>query len=187
MSIEFKNIEKFCLCCGKKLKLNNTRDIDRKNFCSRECNGSFMLKKLWKKEDYANRIKEVNTGPNPKKANHGKNHPKWIEDRTKLKQKRCIYEEKSFFKEVMKERNFLCEITNLNGKLSVHHLDSVSLFPDKRYNKDNVILILYDIHKEFHNMYGYNNIKKENWLEYIESKHFEKWKNKSKNICQVSQ
>lgn len=178
MSIDFKNIEKFCLCCGKRLKLNNTRDINRKNFCSKECNGSYLLKKLWKNEDYANKIKENSSKPNPKKGHYGKNHPNWIEDRTKLKQKRGIYEEKHFFKEIIEERNYTCEITNnKGGKLSVHHLDSVSLFPNKKYDKDNVILILYEIHKEFHNLYGYNNIKKEDWLNYTQSIHFEKWKN----------
>lgn len=68
MPTDFKNIEKFCLCCGKRLKLNNTRDINRKNFCSRECNGSYLLKELWKNEDYVNKIKETSSKSNPKKA-----------------------------------------------------------------------------------------------------------------------
>lgn len=52
MSTDFKNVEKFCLCCNNKLKLNNTRDIIRKNFCCKKCNSSYLLKKLWKNEEY---------------------------------------------------------------------------------------------------------------------------------------
>lgn len=48
----YKFIKKYCLCCGKELKLNNTRDIERKNFCCRKCNSSYLLTKLWKNEDY---------------------------------------------------------------------------------------------------------------------------------------
>ena len=33
----FRNVEKHCLYCGKRLKLNNNRDIKRKKFCSRSC------------------------------------------------------------------------------------------------------------------------------------------------------
>lgn len=166
---EFKNIEKFCECCGKKLKLNNTRDIIRKRFCGRSCNGSYLLKELWKDENYVKKlISSASTiESNYKKGHRGKDHPKWIEDRTKLKNKRGIYEEKEFFKEIIKERDYTCEITKCGGKLSVHHLDSVSLFPNKRYDKNNVIVILYDIHKDFHTKYGYINITKEKWDNYI--------------------
>jgi len=34
---EFRSVIKHCLYCGKKLKLNCTRDINRKKFCSRRC------------------------------------------------------------------------------------------------------------------------------------------------------
>ena len=175
MKSNFKNIEKNCLCCGTKLKLNNNRDIERKKFCSKECNGSYLLTNLWKNDNFAKKITENSSKPNLKKGHKGKNHPKWIEDRTKLKGKRCLYEEKQFFNDVLNERNYTCEITlEKCSKLSVHHLDSVSLFPDKKFDKDNVIVIKLDIHKDFHNKYGYNNIKKEHWIDYINSVDFKK-------------
>ena len=37
MPADFRNIIKHCESCGSKLKLNNTRDIERKRFCSRKC------------------------------------------------------------------------------------------------------------------------------------------------------
>lgn len=48
MPSDFKNFKKLCKSCGEELKLNNTRDIKRKNFCSRKCSSSFLLKELWK-------------------------------------------------------------------------------------------------------------------------------------------
>ena len=36
-SPNYKLVEKFCACCGVKVKLNCERDIERKNFCSRKC------------------------------------------------------------------------------------------------------------------------------------------------------
>lgn len=35
--VEFKKVYKTCAICSVKLKLNNSRDIDRKNFCSKSC------------------------------------------------------------------------------------------------------------------------------------------------------
>ena len=68
MPTEFKIIENFCLCCGNKLKLNNSRDIERKNFCSRKCNSSYLLKIRWKDDNYAKKMIETSSKPNPKKA-----------------------------------------------------------------------------------------------------------------------
>lgn len=33
----YKDVKKLCLMCNKSLTLNNNRDIDRKNFCSKSC------------------------------------------------------------------------------------------------------------------------------------------------------
>lgn len=78
---------------------------------------------------------------NKKKGHSGESHHNWIEDRSKVKQKRGSYEEKQFFKRILKERNYTCEITgNVGRKLSVHHLDSVHLYPDKIFDENNVIV-----------------------------------------------
>lgn len=37
----FRNVEKRCKNCDELVKLNNNRDIDRKNFCSRKCANTF--------------------------------------------------------------------------------------------------------------------------------------------------
>ena len=90
---EFRTIEKFCSCCGNKLKLNNNRDIECKKFCSKSCNATYLLKKLWQNKEYINIMKEASSKPNPKKGHSGENHPKWIKDRTKLKAKKITWEQ----------------------------------------------------------------------------------------------
>jgi len=42
--VKYKNIKKFCINCGCKLKLNNNRDIERKNFCCRSCSSKYYIK-----------------------------------------------------------------------------------------------------------------------------------------------
>jgi S-adenosylmethionine:tRNA-ribosyltransferase-isomerase (queuine synthetase) len=37
MIFHFRQIKKYCEICGKRLVLNNTRDIKRKRFCSKKC------------------------------------------------------------------------------------------------------------------------------------------------------
>jgi hypothetical protein len=43
-SKNYKKVEKVCLKCSKPLTLNNTRDIDRKKFCSKSCANSVSAK-----------------------------------------------------------------------------------------------------------------------------------------------
>jgi hypothetical protein len=104
---------------------------------------------------------------NLKKGYKGSNHPGWIKDRTKLKQKRCHYEEKQFMQEIIKKADYKCSLTGEGGKLSVHHLDSVHLFPGKRFEKNNVIVIKKDIHLDFHKKYGFQWATKEKWQNYL--------------------
>lgn len=81
----FKNIEKYCLNCGKLLKLNCNRDIERKKFCSRHCLRSFSARELWKNEEYRLKIFTACNTPeaNLKKASHKENHPFWHKKRSK--------------------------------------------------------------------------------------------------------
>jgi hypothetical protein len=131
---------------------------------------------IWSKEWAQNnpdKVREIARNANRpevnlKKGNKGPKHPKWITDRTKLKTKRCMYEEKEFFKEVLSERGYRCEITGKNERnLSVHHLDSVHLHPEKRFDKSNVIVITKDIHMDFHKKYGFQWATKEKWDNYV--------------------
>ena len=157
---------KFCLHCKNQLILNNTRDIMRKKYCSYSCRQKYRYNKgefIWMKEM---QFKASTPESNLKKSlGKGENHPNWIKDRTKLKQKRSNTEEKEFFKEIFKDRNYTCELTgNYGGQLSIHHIKPVWKNPELIYDKNNVICILKSIHTNFHKIYGL----KSNELDWIE-------------------
>ena len=100
------------------------------------------------------------------------NSPRWISDRTKLKGFRANSDEQLFFKEILKERNYTCELTKqIGGKLSIHHIQPVWKYPDLRLEKSNVIVIIYLIHKKFHHMYGWKCDKKD-WINFINNKEY---------------
>lgn len=112
---------------------------------------------------------------NPRKAPWSgtpQNHPKWIKDRCKVKQKRLMTEERMFFRKVMEERGYACELTGLRGKLSVHHIDGVWMSPERIFDRENCIVILNKIHIHFHFVYG-NRTSKLDWEEYLSTNQYE--------------
>ena len=127
-------------------------------------------------EKIAEIVRKSNTPEaNRKKSHRGSNHSRWISDRSLLKNKRCVKEEKDFFKQILKERGYKCELTGKNERnLSVHHIDSVHLFPEKKFDKENVIVITKDIHMDFHRKYGFQWATKEKWDNYIKETFGEK-------------
>jgi len=87
--------------------------------------------------------------------NKGENSSRWIKDRTKLVNKRDSTKEAWFYKEVLKERDYTCELTGKRGsKHSVHHIKPVWSHPELQFSKENVIVIQLTIHKLFHKLYG---------------------------------
>lgn len=135
---------------------------------------SLAVKNGKKSHAIANLIKAAKTNNrfNPAKSHHGESHPCWIKDRTKVKGKRSFTEERWFFAELIKKRYYKCEITGLNGRLSVHHIKGVWSNPELRYCEDNCIVILHSIHKKFHHIYG-NRSTAEDWGEFIFNKEYD--------------
>lgn len=119
-------------------------------------------------------VSKLNTEEaNLKKGHKGKEHSLWISDRTKVKAKRCHKEELDFFKKILEDRNYKCELTGKkSNKLSVHHIDSVHLYPEKKYDESNVIVILKDIHMDFHKKHGFQWANKEKWNLYLKESNY---------------
>ena len=162
---------KKCLWCKKEIPLKIRRDLVRKKFCSHSCrqlwrykNGEWTMEKMWEKCN----TPEANKKKSPGK---GSNHPKWIKDRSKIKQKRLNTEEKWFFKEVIAERGYKCELTKEGGSLSVHHKKPVWQYPEMKFIKNNVIVIKTKIHKLFHFLYGFKANEKD-WKSFIKGKEY---------------
>jgi 5-methylcytosine-specific restriction endonuclease McrA len=174
MSI-FKKIDKYCEVCSKKLILNNNRDIERKKFCSRRCLGLKTGEKLKEIPNFFIDLAKLsnNEEVNKKKGHPGSLHHNWLKDRSKVKAKRLYSEEKKFMCEIIKERNYTCEVTGeLGGKLSVHHLNGVSTNKDRIFDRTNVIVVKKDIHLRFHKLYGTRYVTEEMWYDFIEKKEY---------------
>lgn len=148
-----------CFYCKKILIFTIRRDITRKKYCSHGCRQKHQYSQGLFKNRIDKAIIAMNTlEANSKKSHKGKNHPKWINDRKKLKQKRMNAEEKWFFADILKDRNYTCQLSGQKGgKLSVHHLDSWDKNQSKRFDKNNVIVIKKEYHKLFHQTYGFGN------------------------------
>lgn len=102
-----------------------------------------------------------------------KNNPAWLEDRTKITAKRSFYEERMFFKKILLERDYTCELTGTKGgKLSVHHIKSVNAHKSLQFVKSNVIVIQRKIHKLFHELYGVWHFTKQDWDYFVSHKEY---------------
>ena len=69
----------------------------------------------------------------------------------------------------------MCVLSAKKLDLVCHHLDGWNLFPDRRYDIRNGVCIHKDLHKEFHNLYGYGNNTEAQFAEYCQMKHNVDW------------
>lgn len=143
----FHNVKKTCKECGVDLILKNTRDIERKIFCSRICCATYNGKNrnmnvLWEK---GNTVEA-----NAKKAHYGKNHPNWIEDRSKIKG-RLRPEMTAWRTGVFTKDKYTCqECGQIGGKLNAHHKAPYSLFAFLKYDVNNGLTVCEPCHKTIH-------------------------------------
>lgn len=69
-------------------------------------------------------------------------------------------------KMLFEKYNYTCAVTNKNGSLNGHHLNSYHWDVENRFNINNGICILKSIHKLFHKLYGTKNNTKEQFEEF---------------------
>ena len=100
--------------------------------------------------------------------NIGENHPSWKLDKTQEERelRRRTNKYKKWRITALIRDNYTCQLTGKIGKLVVHHLDSYATHKDKRYNLDNGITLLKEVHNKFHNIYGILNNTKEQFDEF---------------------
>jgi hypothetical protein len=195
---DFHSIEKHCLECGAELVLKSDRDITRKKYCSRSCKGKYQTRELNTRPPRPTRKSYLKMGetmrrkmrkgliPKPPRQTaeshrkqglkiRGKNHPNWIEDRSKLKKKRFNCSERdrveSWRKDIFRKFDYICQKTNIRGgELQVHHIFNWADHPSKRYDPENGIVLSLESHKEFHEIYGVRNNTLEQLNEFLGAK-----------------
>ena len=166
--IKFKKVKKSCLTCGKKLKLNNNRDIKRKRFCSRRCVILFTIKLY-------NILPPRPTKESYRKAGftrRGKNHPRWIKDRSKLKKKRFSSSDRenifTWRSDVFFKFEYVCQkCGQIGGYLITHHIKNWADNLDLRYDINNGIVLCKKCHTEFHRKYGRRNTNQNQLNEFL--------------------
>lgn len=152
----FREIDKFCLWCGCRLTLNNTRDIERKNFCNHSCKAKYYQRLgVMSKPPVG-----VHTKPHSEetkkylsKINSGKNHPRWIDDRSKLNVKedrRYCFEYRKWRQQVFERDNYTCRKCNQRGgELEAHHMIPYAV-EEYRYSVWNGLTLCLVCHKKIH-------------------------------------
>lgn len=100
----------------------------------------------------------------------GENHPCWNpnisqEEREMKRSKFPGYYE--FVKEVMQRDYYMCQITGKKGNIIVHHLNGYNWDKENRLNPDNAITLCEEVHRLFHNIYGYGDNTVEQFEEFL--------------------
>lgn len=105
----------------------------------------------------------------------GKNHYHWNSDLTEAeRQKRRVSQDWYYWwdKKIRERYNYTCLISGKRGGyLEIHHLYNWRDFPEQRIFIENGVLLKREIHKEFHNRYGYRNNIPEQFIEFMEDYH----------------
>lgn len=178
---------RICISCSKKGKpswnTGLTKDIDervKKNgenigkslkgrIIPEETRKNMRVPKSFRTDEHKRKLSEINKGKgNPMYGRVGKKHPMWnpnLTDKDRLK-RQIRPEWVNFRNECLREVDYTCELTGKNGTMAVHHLDGWAKFPEKRYDKKNIMVIKKELHEEFHNIYGKRNFTKEDFFEF---------------------
>jgi len=135
MPKKFREIEKDCENCGRKLRLNNTRDIERKKFCSRRCCSLFYLNHRVLGHYIPH---SENTKTQMSISAIGKHEG---EKNGRFKQGQRIYR-----KLALNHFGHKCRLCGKEEKVCVHHIDG-----NRLNNKlNNLMVVCYDCHWAIH-------------------------------------
>lgn len=94
-------------------------------------------------------------------------NPNLTEEEREERRKTPLYQQ--FTQDIMKRDNYTCQLTgDRNSHHNVHHLNGFDKFVEQRLDKHNAITLSEDIHKEFHQLYGYGDNTKEQFYEFVD-------------------
>ena len=94
----------------------------------------------------------------------GIRNPSW-KDGSQIKEQRL---DKGFREKVLKRDNYLCQKCGAVANIA-HHLNGYNWDIENRTNVSNGASLCYSCHTNFHNLYGYGNNTKQQYLEWLKS------------------
>ena len=151
-----------------------SRDIAKKTLLKKEVRDK--IRQAQQTEEYKMKQSISKTGKkNGMYGVRGEKSPRWNNNLTDYERvvgrktiKDTIWREKVYEKD-----NYTCVVCgdNRGGNLNAHHLYSHNRYIDKRYDVNNGVTLCEACHKAFHDKYGYGDNTKEQFDEFINSRH----------------
>ena len=151
-----------------------SRDIAKKTMLKKEVRDK--IRQAQQTEEYKMKQSISKTGKkNGMYGVRGEKSPRWNNNLTDYERvvgrktiKDTIWREKVYEKD-----NYTCVVCgdNRGGNLNAHHLYSHNRYIDKRYDVNNGVTLCEACHKAFHDKYGYGDNTKEQFDEFINSRH----------------
>lgn len=138
-----------CIRCGNPFTAFPCEIKLGKRFCSKNCTKNMLGKKRTKESIEKMIFTKISNNTIPK----GKNHYKYLEDRTLLKtaigseeRRSSIYKE--WRRRICNRDNWKCKINNqeCKGRLEVHHILGFTQFPELKYDINNGICLCHFHH-----------------------------------------
>jgi very-short-patch-repair endonuclease len=124
--LDFSLVDKRCLNCGCKLLLKVSRDVKRKNFCSRSCGGSYRGKIVMSNPELRKKILERAMSPesSAKKGLKGEKHPNWVGKETRSC-KLCNCEFQCRITSERKYCSFKCSLKDIHSKNRIDRVEKI--------------------------------------------------------------
>lgn len=147
---KYNRVKCRCNYCNKEItKKKCEYDKSELHFCNVECMSKYHSI-IYKGENNPNYNPEI-TNEERGKGRFGIGIPQWR-------------------KEVYKRDKFTCQCCgdNKGGNLNAHHLNGYNFDKEHRTDINNGITLCKTCHKRFHEIYGYGNNTKEQFMEFIE-------------------
>lgn len=123
--------------------------------------GREKLKKLMTTEEYKKKSSASKQGvKNPMYGVTGEKNPLWKPDLSQEVRitRRGVIENTRWRKAVLLRDQNVCQKCKGEGKV-VHHMDSYTKFPERRFDVDNGIVLCEDCHIKYHSIAGMNSTK----------------------------